>query len=53
MAKPGSEAAHEEKLRELAGPEAAWIFSATKKYPRLDADAIDRQTSEGNVCLVH
>jgi hypothetical protein len=53
MAKPGSEAAHEEKLRELAGPEAEWVFSAPKKYPPLDAEVIERHLQAGSVCLVN
>lgn len=53
MAKPGSEAAHEQKLRELAGPEAEWVFLAPKKYPPLDAEAIGRHLQGGNVCLVN
>lgn len=53
MAKPGSEEAHEEKLRELAGPGAEWVFTASKKYPKPDAEAIERQTGEGNVCLLN
>lgn len=52
-AKPGSEAAHEEKLRELAGPDAQWIFTAPKKYPKLDPEVLDRQTRQGSVCLLN
>lgn len=52
MAKPGSEAAHQEKLRELAGPEAGWIFEAPRKYPDCNASAVEALLAEGNVCLV-
>jgi hypothetical protein len=52
MGRHGSETAHNEKLREMAGPAADAIFDAPKKYPDLDASIIDKHLAAGHVCAI-
>lgn len=52
MAQFGSEAAHEEHVRELAGKAAELVLRGPKKYPKLDAATIDGMVSQGSVCYL-
>lgn len=47
-----AEAAHIEKLRELSGPAADLVLNGPKRYPKADAETIDRLAADGMVCLI-
>ena len=52
MAQFGSEAAHQEHIRELAGDAADLVLAGQKKYPKNDPDTVQRMLTEGVVCLL-
>lgn len=47
--KPGSEQAHEDHIRRLAGAAAEHVLAAPKKYPKEDAEAMQKVADAGNV----